>query len=310
MSARRTIIVAGLASAATLALGGCGRDSDPSALDVLNGREAGGLFPAVVALVDADGEVVCTGTFVSATTVLTAAHCLVDFDRAGDLRLKGKNTPAKALYYNDAYDPDDVTTWSFDQGVVVFPAGTAPATLGFAARAPAKGDTVTIAGYGQTDLEKGSGNGLGTLRYGTNVIDDLFDGLITYWAPIEATTSDGENAGSSYGDSGGPLLVGGKLAGTCVGETSRKTSSFRDTYANVYSSAYRDFLRDAVREAGADVPELPTLLDSTPSSENGTSVRTSDAPVSPRSTAVPAGGSGTPSLLTGLLWLLRWIFRF
>ncbi len=227
-----------LQAAALVALvSACGQATqEDSSTKVTNGREIRESdFPSVVLLVanSAQGQSICTGTFVNSSQVVTAGHCLEGLnpvrpemyyateDASGQVRAVAR---AISFKRNPAYSISLGVSKS-DLGVLTFPEGTAPATSSLATVTPKAGDQLTIVGYGNNEnypsaTEGVGGTGAGVKRAGVNEIADVNEGLITFIGIPEKTSSEaplGEYVLSGSGDSGGPLFVGGKLAGVTSG---------------------------------------------------------------------------------------------
>lgn len=226
---RRLFFIAGLLAA------GCDRpkpDDSGKALParqqcfaVVDGQETRD-HPAVVLLFTKDA-MRCTGTFVSDTTLLTAGHCVFKTetgdttvmldDCAGNQTIGVESTK---LFHQGQAGTDFGTTVGAEQSaydlvVVLFPPGTAPAVLPLSPRAPAKGDELTIVGFGSDKLINESTSGLGEKlpfikkREGKTAYrtDTPPGDLIEVQAPL------GDGSATSRGDSGGPVLLDGRIAG-------------------------------------------------------------------------------------------------
>ncbi|RYZ57047.1 MAG: S1 family peptidase [Proteobacteria bacterium] len=264
---------------AVLALGfttACGRSAtEASAVKVTNGVAiAENTFPSTVLLVSmsAEGEAICTGTFINDSQVLTAGHCVEGLSKtkpsiyyATD---KGGQMAAIAQAVSYVRNPK----YSFAEGVsahdisiINFPANTAPAVTALAESTPEVGEEFTIVGYGNNEnyLSKGvlDGAGAGVKRAGKNFISSTDDGMITFagLTGVETAPVQGEKAGelvsSGAGDSGGPLLVKGKLAGITSGGGLSKTEDGLDVaislYVDVNSAESRAFLATVVKKSAA-----------------------------------------------------------
>lgn len=172
-------------------------------------------YPAVVSLASTAAGL-CTGTFVSSSTLITAAHC-VDRSEGGGLAF-GEARPT-AVFTGNLVGKLAALRKS-DVAIAVFPAGTAPTetTFGLLARAVAKDDPVTVIGFGRSDVNDSTTSGL--KRVGWNVVKDRpGDGFVhvTGLAATDATKTAGTEAATSPGDSGSPLLIDGAVAAVCSG---------------------------------------------------------------------------------------------
>jgi hypothetical protein len=155
----------------------------------------------------------CSGTLVSPTVFLTAAHCAegdrvgVTFDPtyvAGDQVFYG-TWHADPLYSKRQNDPHDIA-------VVVFPSpvsGIAPARL------PAAGSLsglsgsqkFTSVGYGAYAVTKGPGGHQFLYNDVRGVATGTLNSINPAWLRISMNPSTG-NGGTCYGDSGGPNFLG------------------------------------------------------------------------------------------------------
>lgn len=214
----------------SVALTGCGQKTQEQSSET---KITGGVtvprsqFPAVVALnlTSELGSFACTGTFVSHYQVITAAHCAEGIKSAQANLYNGKKLKALSWSYNKNYP----SLQNADLAVINFTPRSAPATVAIGSQ-PAAGNAFTIVGFGNTTISPyyyvkldQEGNLLaklwehtgsdGRLREGINTIDEVTDGLISFVGEMTNTNRNKGNAGASTGDSGGPMLVNGKLVG-------------------------------------------------------------------------------------------------
>jgi hypothetical protein len=231
-----------------------------SASAVVNGIEAKDSdFPAVVRL-QGPGEIndVCSGTFLSENTILTAAHCLI-LGFSSYQGLKPKLSIRSSKYHHVGDDDTDLALLIFDKEV-------APAILPLQTNAPALREKFTVVGFGCSDFNNAR-NTRGLKRFGENEIliiqpdyslpsATMFfsneDGALSI-DEIRIRVESGEKlerkAEACVGDSGGPAIIGGKVFGivSSVGGGSQ--------YASTTSLFAQEFFRQAV-QAGAKIPNI------------------------------------------------------
>jgi hypothetical protein len=200
------------------------------ALAITNGGPDGNDHPWVGALLAphafSDGTwEECSGTLISPTVFLTAAHCdegearvAVTFESSYD-SATGKTYwgtwHADPLYNQAQSDPHDIAVVVLDKAVK----GIAPARLPKAGSLEALrvGDPITSVGYGAQSVTMGAGGAnfhYADVRYfATGSVSSLNDAWIR--ASMNPATGDG---GTCYGDSGGPNFLGDTniVAGTTI----------------------------------------------------------------------------------------------
>src|SRR3954451_7422105 len=208
---RRLVILA--AAAATLILAG-------PAGAITNGTADGNRHPNVGGLVAAtqysDGTwIYCSGTLISPTVFLTAAHCgegesdrvRVTFDtayQAGDKVYTG-TFHADPAYDQSQSDPHDIAVVVLDKAVN----GIGPAKL------PAAGSLsglsgsqqFTSVGYGAYEVTNGPGGHQYLYNDVRMVAPGTLNSINKAWLRISMNPSTG-NGGTCYGDSGGPNFLG------------------------------------------------------------------------------------------------------
>ena len=167
----------------------------------------------------------CTGTFLGDNVVLTASHC-TENTATGSVEL-ADGTKAVAMVrgwtvedkkedraYHDGSPEFKDNTISFlkdsdrdsrDIAVLIFPSGTSSSWRNIAPNPPKVGDTIMIAGYGRTSFNQDDSPD-GKVRYGSNRIDFLKDGLLIFESAAGTHPTAGQDSTSGHGDSGGPVL--------------------------------------------------------------------------------------------------------
>ena len=256
--------------------GGCSQDSQGQGANQAEVFVTDGVeiptseFPFAIRLDLTDA--LCTGTFVSSTTLITAAHCI-----HGRSQASFRGTPATKLIHNRRYFDENLVD---DIAVVLFPTGTAPAQASLLGRSPRVGEGVTVVGYGHSFYRTpsaNSGSGAGTRRKGQNTVAATSRGLVS----LTAHPQRNDRAICGSGDSGGPLIVENQLSAV----TSARTDAVYPAsclYVDLQSPNSQEFLRRAVQE-GADIPIA------------GLATQTPPQPTSPPQQATPEATPKSPS---------------
>ena len=186
---------------------------------ITNGTPDGNKHPNVGGLVApepySDGTwIYCSGTLISPTVFLTAAHCgedgervAVTFDTAyqeGDKLYYG-TFEADPLYNQSQSDPHDIAVVVLDQPV----RGITPAELPEADSLSnlSGSQTFTSVGYGAYEVTKGPGGHQYLYNDVRMVATGTLNSTNPSWLRISMNPSTG-NGGTCYGDSGGPNFLG------------------------------------------------------------------------------------------------------
>lgn len=186
----------------------CDAPSDPTAeqteeraAPIVNGETDAG-HPYAVALT-VGGQPFCSGTVISPTVILTAAHCIfpgIGVDPPEDIEIffgtdvfgAGESIPVIEGKYFPTFDVDSPAA---DNDVAMLrlarPAPVAPIRMG---KAPTNGKEVTLIGFGITSS---GGSGSGLKRVTTATVDLL--GLKTFQMELQP-------GGTCNGDSGGTAI--------------------------------------------------------------------------------------------------------
>jgi secreted trypsin-like serine protease len=188
-----------------------------SASAITNGVPDGNGHPNVGGLVAAqaysDGTwIYCSGTLISPTVFLTAAHCAegdrvrVTFDtdyQAGDKVYWG-TWHADPLYNQSQSDPHDIAVVVLDRTVNTTPASLP--TAGSLSSLPAN-QQFTSVGYGAYEVTNEPGGHQYLYNDVRMVATGTLNSINPAWLRISMNPSHGDG-GTCYGDSGGPNFLG------------------------------------------------------------------------------------------------------
>ncbi len=237
---KNRLFYAAMAMATTVALSGC-KARDESSVKVYGGVRTTD-FPAVVTVI---GTGLCTGTFVSSTTLITAAHCIRHpqgafspgpyaqtvgqvsvIPRPGSSEIQA----TKVIHHGFigvalGLAPNFSTRPFIDVAIVVFPENTSDDFIEIGTAPPKVGDPITYVGFGKTELEDNNFQTVGFKNVAENVLSEVTE--------IGQLFSSGAT-GVRHGDSGGPLLIGGKL----VGVASMGAGDSVETAKSVHTSLF------------------------------------------------------------------------
>ena len=186
---------------------------------ITNGVADGNKHPNVGGLVSptqySDGTwLYCSGTLISSTVFLTAAHCAEDGERvgvtfdadyvAGDKVYYG-TFQADPLYGHSQSDPHDIAVVVFDKPI----RGITPAKLPTAGSLSnlTGSQRFTSVGYGAYEVTNGPGGHQYLYDDVRMVATGTLNSINPSWLRISMNPSTG-NGGTCYGDSGGPNFLG------------------------------------------------------------------------------------------------------
>lgn len=231
-----------------------------AAYGVTAGNEIPETDPLARAVVRLDGATACTGTFLSPTTLLTAAHC-VGTSPHGAPEIAVHGVPSRRVFVSPRFAKyHGPSEWRYrgphDVAIAVFGEKLGDrlgvqAYFSLADRPSGPGIPVRFLGYGETSLLQLGGAGI--KREGRNAISTVSGGLIG----ISGTSRDNGAAtlpsGATPGDSGGPLLdPKGKILG--VISYTESVNSFIPSHWTFFADALApsslDLYRSAVRCTG------------------------------------------------------------
>lgn len=203
-------------------------------------------FPSAVMVVLPGGYGLCTGTFISPRAVLTASHCTSSSGRYSVVTSFGtfSTYDKERLGPGVVDDPEDLAVLILSSNV----AKRAEGQVAYVSTEARSGDEIRIVGFGCNDLR--SRRGAGVKRAGTNQIHTIND-YIELRSPFPAEYAGRgilgpqDEAGSCFGDSGGPMFLTGENDHALVGVTHAGGSNgthIVSQYLNLGRSSIQTFL--------------------------------------------------------------------
>jgi hypothetical protein len=224
------------------------------------GKADGNRHPQVGALVGTfDGETYpyCSGTLISRTVFLTAAHCepgkkrvTVTFDEkyGPSSRLYAGTFHASPLYPGASNDPHDIAVVAFDKPIEGIHPARVP-TLNRFSDLP-KDKRFTSVGYGSQEVTNAPGGHQFVYRDVREYSVGEINAVTPSYLRISQNPATG-NGGTCYGDSGGPNFLGAGPAETnIVASTTITGDSFCKSTNVTYrldTRSARAFLRHYVK---------------------------------------------------------------
>ncbi|MCK0209022.1 trypsin-like serine protease [Starkeya koreensis] len=180
---------------------------------IVGGQPADPALKAETAMIVSTRGASCTGVVLAPNLLLTAAHCVqpaADYAVVVFAPEGPRLIPVSRIALHPAYDPNSFESRRPTPDLAVvrasenLPEGFRPARLSAQVALPAKRTAFTIAGYGVT--KDGDGKSAGTLRSAELPSIGTTGGIMV-------RLSDGPARGGCTGDSGGPVLLDGEVAG-------------------------------------------------------------------------------------------------
>jgi secreted trypsin-like serine protease len=204
-------------------------------------------------IIKGNAAAVCTGTVVSPTTILTAAHCFARGATSIQIvtTINGKQSAVAGSSYTIHPQWGAADNVMFNDVAIVRAARrlSTPITPILLSRSPADSEDAVVAGYGQTTNEGGAEQ---NVYAGRAIVDDVSDNHIY----IDYTRSQ---AHPCRGDSGGALFVANGNGVAIVGVVSQSDPSIdvedickpgdRTLYTNVRDPSVSAFIRANITDA-------------------------------------------------------------
>jgi secreted trypsin-like serine protease len=214
-------------------------------LAITYGQADGDLHPFVGALVGTFNDQsypYCSGTLISPTVFLTAAHCdighaavYVTFEEqyTADAELHSGTFYGNPLYSQKQNDPHDIAVVVFDEPINGLTPAQLP-TLGQFDKLP-KDQKFTSVGYGgQEAVNQPGGPVIGYLDQREYSVGTL-NAINPAWLRISQNPARGDG-GTCYGDSGGPNFLGADAGETNIVAALTVTG---DTFCRATNVTYR-----------------------------------------------------------------------
>ncbi|UPZ28203.1 serine protease [Streptomyces sp. LRE541] len=216
---------AAVAAAATTCLLGATTASAAPAPIVGGTTTTAAAYPYVMQITTASQSQFCGGTLVSATKVVTAAHCMVG-ETPSSVRVVGGRTYRNGTNgtvaqvskiwinpsYTDAEEGDDVAVLTLSTSMPYTPISYVSASE---TNLYTAGTTARILGWGTTSSGGSSSNQLRTATVPTVSNSTCSSAYGSSYISSDMVCAGYTSGGvdTCQGDSGGPLIIGGKLAG-------------------------------------------------------------------------------------------------
>jgi V8-like Glu-specific endopeptidase len=181
----------------------------------------------------------CTGTLISPTHVLTAAHCTSGVgDRQGTFEVNGQTYRTVKITNHPQYNDNrfdagyDLAIMELDRAVQ----GVAPSQI--LRQSPQVGQLLTLVGFGESGTSTGgSNNDFGNKHAGTTPIDEVTDQHVAwnFDSHNESNTAPGDSGGPAFVQIGGEYFVAGVTSGG-TGDPHRLGDYSFDTRVDVFAN--------------------------------------------------------------------------
>jgi hypothetical protein len=204
----------------------------PAGAEAIEGGQNATSSYGTVALWEGGNVLTCSGVLISQKAVLTARHCVNGLLSPSQIAVSTTLEPEFGHHLSPKYirlnGKADLAILLFESPI------TANATVAFARHDPAVGDECWTYGFGFTRKGRDLANVLKRGRVARDVAQSADDKKDTYGGRGVFTTERVERPGASGGqvrggDSGGPVICNGVLAGINVQELSDDRGKHQST---------------------------------------------------------------------------------
>ncbi len=270
------------------------------------GGQATDDFPAVGIVGSLRRGGFCSGTLITTSHVLTAAHCaeVIEDSTSGTFEVDGRRYETINVFIHPDFNrrtyANDIAILELSEPVT----GIEPSEI--LREPPLVGDLLTIVGFGATGTPTaGSDGSFGTKRFGFTTIDEVTATLVNWEFddPTETNTAPGDSGGPGY------LEIDGDSFIACI--TSGGTepdAGLGDLAFNTRVDAYADWIDDTILFSMLPTDDGPT--DDGPTDDEPADDESVDESVEESDCHVAIGDRPFPFLqwLIHFLWnLLQWL---
>lgn len=255
-------------------------------LGLVNGSNTSA-FPAsalIASQASSTSYKICSGAFIAKNAIVTAGHCIVSNDATKIRYLGNTSVPAGKLtdsfskgekvktvvtrgdnYIGSNVDPMNEDSRKNDIAIIIFENDIAPAVLSVASERPSVGSFAVLVGYGLDTFASSAPAGyVYRQQAGNNEVIASSSAV-----PTSLLTFDSRGAAVNFGDSGGPVIVGDKLAGVASSRVILSNGLNLSLYVDVLSTPAQELILQAISQ-GARFPSSNSSGNNTSNSNQAT----------------------------------------